>query len=234
MKKAFRYEKHIVCKHNEIEKDGGVRLCALQAGNESARNNDSVYAYTYIDDNGSTAWGGGGGGSEGKPAVVFELAPSARKINEARNDPLYRTRYYWRRNEIEIYRKQDSITSSTTTVNLTTILMYKMVSRNNDRRRRGRDRGFDGGGFVVGGGGGGGGDVGGNRGVQGGRKHPRVQAEGRCSRRAKRCEERGCVEGSNKLYPLASLYSFHPPLPPPSTPPSLPPPSGYRSVLREL
>lgn len=41
----------------------------------------------------------------GKPAVVFELAPSARKINEARNDPLYRTRYYWQRNEIEIYRK---------------------------------------------------------------------------------------------------------------------------------
>jgi len=33
-----------------------------------------------------------------KPAVVFELAPLARKINEARNDPLYRTRYYWQQN----------------------------------------------------------------------------------------------------------------------------------------
>jgi len=74
----------------------GGKLSA--AGNESACNNDS----DYTDDNGSAV---DGGGAAGKPAVVFELAPSARKINEARNDPLYRKRYYWRRNEIEIYRK---------------------------------------------------------------------------------------------------------------------------------
>jgi len=41
-----------------------------------------------------------------KPAVVFELAPLARKINEARNDPLYRTRYYWQQNEIEIIYRE--------------------------------------------------------------------------------------------------------------------------------